>query len=97
MKLFDIQIRDNGLIVRPKDNSLMQTLRLIMAMQALTNLTSMPYGTLLSKRQFLSEFGWIRVAGKQGRFSLTLVCYGRRLMVRQPATSQLQKTKGRHC
>lgn len=67
VKLFDIQIRDNGLIVRPKDNSAYANIAVDYGnTEALTNLTSMPYGTLLSKRQFLSEFGWIRVAGKQG-------------------------------
>lgn len=67
VKLFDIQIRDNGLIVRPKDNSAYANITVDYGnTEALTNLASMSYGTLLSKRQFLSEFAWIREAGKQG-------------------------------
>ena len=68
VKLFDIQIRDNGLIVRPKDNSAYANITVDYGnAEALTNLTSMSYGSLLSKRRFLSEFGWIREAGKQGK------------------------------
>ena len=58
------------MIVRRKDNSAYNNIKVNYggedAAAALSKLELMPYNTLLSKRQFLSEFGWIREAGKQG-------------------------------
>ena len=71
VKIFDIQIRDNGLIVRPKDNSAYEHIDVDYgnddAAVALSTLPQLPYNIRLSKGQFLSEFRWIREAGKQGK------------------------------
>ena len=68
VKLFDIQIKDNGLIVRPKDNSAYANIEVNYGdTEAVTDLNVMPYNTLLSKRQFLTGFSWIRDVGKKGK------------------------------
>ena len=71
VKIFDVQIRDNGLLVRRKDNSAHDNKKVNYggedAAVALSNLELMPYDTLLSKGQFLSSFTWIKEAGKQGK------------------------------
>ena len=64
VKIFEILIKDNGLKVRLKDNTDYALLDVDYGkLEDTRKLTGLPYNTLLSKKEFLKAFKWLRDAG----------------------------------
>ena len=64
VKIFEVLIKDNGLKVRLKDNSDYAAIDVNYGkLDDKSKLSELPYNKLLSKKEFLNSFTWLRDAG----------------------------------